>query len=65
MAMGLSDESCPQCGEEELIWWSKDETETIDEVKVDCTACGHNVPKRVVKKSDDTPREQIAREMVN
>jgi|GEM_PF-5883127 len=63
MAWGL-DESCPDCGEDELIWWTKDETERVDEVKVDCTACGMAFPKEIVEKTDDTPREEIARGIV-
>lgn len=61
----MSGVCCPSCGEEELVYWTKDETEKYDEVLVDCDACGHNVPKRVVKKSDSTPRSEIAYGMVN
>lgn len=60
----LTDATCTNCGEAELVYRTKDETETIDEVYVDCRGCGHEYPKRPVKKSDDTPREEIARDIV-
>lgn len=62
-AFTLPDVSCSECGEEELVYWTKDETETIDEVYVDCRGCGYEYPKRVVKKTDDTPREEIAKKI--
>lgn len=62
-AQKLNGATCSGCGEEELVYWTKDETETIDEVYVDCDGCGKEYPKRVVKKTDDTPREEIAKEI--
>lgn len=62
-AFNLTGATCSDCGEEELVYWTKDETETTDEVYVDCRGCGREYPKRVVKKTDDTPREEIAREI--
>lgn len=62
-AFNLNGATCSHCAEEELVYWTKDETETVDEVYVDCSGCGHEYPKRVVKKADDTAREEIAREI--
>lgn len=53
-AMKLQDESCPNCGEEELIWWSEDETESVMEVYMNCDSCGREFPKIIVNKSEDT-----------
>lgn len=63
LAFTLSDATCRRCGGEALRYWTKDETESVDEVYVDCDDCGHEFPKRVVDKTDDTPHEEIAREI--
>jgi len=59
------DATCDECGEEEVTYYTKDETETIDEVYVQCRGCGYEYPKRVVKKSNDRDRAEIAQEIVN
>ncbi|UTF56023.1 hypothetical protein [Natronosalvus rutilus] len=63
VAYTLTDATCSGCDEEELVYWTEDETETTDEVYVDCRGCGKEYPKRFVKKTDDTPREEIARDI--
>jgi len=57
MAMKLEDAQCPHCGEEELYWYSKDETETVYELYLNCDyerGCGYEFPKLIVNKSEDT-----------
>lgn len=57
IAFNLEGETCPHCGEEELYWYSKDETESVVEVYLNCDyddGCGYEFPKLVVNKSEDT-----------
>ena len=58
-AMKFNGEECSYCGEEELIYWTKDETEKAIEAYMDCDACGHEYQKVVMSKSDDTSDEAV------
>jgi len=53
-AQKLQNQACNHCGDEELIWWTEDETETTVELYMTCDSCGYEYPKKFVKKSDDT-----------
>lgn len=63
MAFGL-DEECRECGKEELVWWSKDETERHMEVYMQCRGCGYDYPKQVVSKEDDTSDSALKQEVL-
>lgn len=57
---------CEGCGEEELVWWSEDETEDTMEVLVQCSSCNYNPGKRFISKKNDTSQEaleEVAREI--
>jgi Zn ribbon nucleic-acid-binding protein len=36
---------CPQCNEQELVWWSENETETTTELYLVCDGCNREFPK--------------------
>lgn len=57
--MRLKGKKCSKCGEEKLVWFSKDETENTIEVIVDCQNCGTEFPKQFVDKSKDTSRKAL------
>lgn len=57
------DGKCKNCGEEELIYWVKDETENINEVYTNCENCGREFPKFIVKKKNDTSRSAIEKKI--
>lgn len=68
IAMQLDGESCPECGEETLYWWSKDETESVMEVYMNCDrddGCGYEFPKVIVNKSDDTSDDALKAKLRN
>lgn len=55
----LENEECPVCGAEELHWWSKDESETVIEVYMNCLECETNFPKVIVEKFNDTSESAL------
>lgn len=59
LASQLDGEACPECGEEDLVWWREDETETVCEVYMTCRGCGFEYPKLVVQKAEDTTRSTL------
>lgn len=67
LAMNLEGEVCRECGEEELYWWVKDETESIVEVYMNCDrddGCGFEYSKLVVNKSEDTSDSALKKQLV-
>lgn len=65
LAMSLEGETCKHCGEEELIYWTKDETESVIEAKMDCKGCGYEYPKIVIQKSEDTSDSAVRERLVD
>lgn len=59
----LEGEECAKCGEEELIYWTEDETEKVIEAYMTCDACGYEYPKQIMKKSEDTSDEAVKAEL--
>lgn len=45
---------CPECGEQKVSYWRKDETEHHDEVYAKCRGCGTGFPKKSVDKDAET-----------
>jgi len=67
VAMSLTNATCRACGQDTLVWWYNDETETTIEVYVDCSSCRREYPKQLVDKREDTTRaalEEVVREVV-
>ena len=50
---------CPKCNEEELYFWTKDETERHIEAYMNCDSCGNEFGKVVIQKSEDTSRKDV------
>jgi len=59
-AISLKGKECSECEEKELGWWSKDETENVEEISVTCNYCGHEYPKRVIRKDSDKSKREVA-----
>lgn len=62
-AMHFEGEECSECGEEELIYWTEDETETTIEAYMTCDGCGYEYPKVFMNKSDDTSDAAVKEEL--
>lgn len=58
-AMKLEGEECSECGDEELIYWTEDETESSMEAYMTCDSCGYEYSKEVMSKSNDTSDEAV------
>lgn len=64
LAWGLDGEACSECGEEELVYWTKDETESTIEAYMNCDSCGFEYPKLFISKSEDTSDAAIRERLV-
>lgn len=62
-ARRLKGEKCTECGEDELIWWIKEETEKIIELYMNCRNCEHEYPKQVVSKTEDTSNKALTQKL--
>lgn len=58
-ATQFNGETCSKCGEEELIYWTEDETEEVIEVYMNCNACGYEYPKQIIRKENDTSDKAV------
>lgn len=54
---------CPKCGEDDLVWWSEDETERTVEAYMNCENCGTEFGKVFVSKEEDTSSEALKKKL--
>lgn len=54
---------CPKCNKEELVWWSKDETENTIEAYLNCENCGREFSKVVVSKDKNTTDKALKKKL--
>lgn len=59
LATKFEGETCSQCGSEDLVYWTKDETESTLEAYMDCRNCGREYSKVFMDKSEDTSDEAV------
>lgn len=48
----IEGETCKECGEEELYYWTEDETEETVEAYMNCDNCGREYSKIFIKRRD-------------
>lgn len=65
LAKRLSGEACGACGEEELVYWTEDETESTVEAYMDCEHCRLQYSKVVIPRSEETSDAAVRERLVN